>query len=546
MFVLAGSLAAPGIAATPSPPGPSSVFSYTGAEQIYTVPPAVTVVQVEAIGGAGQTASVQPGPGDGLDLSAALPVTPGEKLFVEVGALGGVSSFGGGGPGGGGATGGAGGGASDVRTCSLTAVTCPGGITSTASRLLVAGGGGGSGGVPLASSIDYGSTCGGDTGGGSGGPSFQSDFMHIPVTGGTVLSGEPDIVQVGTAPGDTVATGGGATAPGAGGTVSDCKGGVPARSYASSAPGGSGSGPIGGGGGIGPGGGGGGGGGGYFGGGGGPSGQDQTAGPHVGSVSSGSGGAAGSSFWATQATGAISYGNTSAPTTPTQVTITPLVDIRVPAPGAHYTRGQVVRAVYGCLHTCENATVMPGSPIDTKTVGTHTFQVGDQMESFPVAMSTIRYTVVAGSSVSVKITAATVGHGGARFHFRADPSKGASFQCALAAKSQKPVYAHCTSRRRNTSKLPHTDLVHLLRAGDRLRPSVAAGDAQVHDRLSGPRARYRTQGCCAGPRRAAKLYPARGARPRTWSAMRSGATCKTGVRSRSPSRSRDFSYARRW
>ena len=42
---------------------------------------------------------------------------------------------------------GSGGGASDVRTCSELAASCPGGGTSTGSRLIVAAGGGGVGGT---------------------------------------------------------------------------------------------------------------------------------------------------------------------------------------------------------------------------------------------------------------------------------------------------------------------------------------------------------------------------------------------------------------
>jgi hypothetical protein len=132
-------LAVGALAATPAlaASGASETFSSTGAEQTFTVPFGVTSVHVRAIGEAGEEGesfeSISKG-GDGAIASASLPVTPGEKLFVEVAAL----SFNGGGypaPGGG-----IGGGASDVRTISSSEPE------TLESRLLVAAGGGGGGG----------------------------------------------------------------------------------------------------------------------------------------------------------------------------------------------------------------------------------------------------------------------------------------------------------------------------------------------------------------------------------------------------------------
>ena len=319
--LVGGSSASLTLAASTPPAVPAvQHFSFTGGEQTYTVPANVTMVQVEAIGGGGQAGAIQPGPGGGFDLSVGLPVTAGQTLYAEVGAPGGSGSFGGGGAGGAGAgNGGAGGGASDLRACSITATSCSGAANSAASRLVVAGGGGGGGGEPT--SFDYGSPCGINAGGGSAAPAYLSDFVPIKVSGGTAFAGANDNIQTGTASGDTQAQGGSSTAAGGGGTIANCSGGVPLRTYEFSVAGGNASGPDGGAGGSGTGAGGGGGGGGYFGGGGGPSGQVQTAGPHVGSVSGASGGAAGSSFYSSQATGQIDYigAGSSAPS----VTITP-------------------------------------------------------------------------------------------------------------------------------------------------------------------------------------------------------------------------------
>jgi hypothetical protein len=133
----AGALAA-GPAAAAAPAKVVEDFASTGAEQAFTVPAGVTSIRVRATGQSGEQGVNFFGPaapgGSAAIVSAALPVTPGELLYVEVGAAG----FNGGGfPREGG---GAGGGASDVRTVSV------GAAGTLESRLLVAGGGGGGGG----------------------------------------------------------------------------------------------------------------------------------------------------------------------------------------------------------------------------------------------------------------------------------------------------------------------------------------------------------------------------------------------------------------
>ena len=148
-------------------------YPYTGSEQTFTVPSGVDSVQVDAVGAAGGGKGATPGGAPAI-ATAAVPVRPGEVLYVEVGGAGqqvpgpgpGGWNGGGNGPGGGGG----GGGASDVRTVPCVTV-CPGNAASLGSRLVVAAGGGGAGTGPLPGAGGAADRAGGDaTGsGGSGG-----------------------------------------------------------------------------------------------------------------------------------------------------------------------------------------------------------------------------------------------------------------------------------------------------------------------------------------------------------------------------------------
>ena len=124
-------------------------FGYTGAEQTFTVPAGVTTIDVLAVGGSGGSAGGTGGGagGTGAQASAALPVIPGQTLYVEVGSNGqdasptaSLGGFNGGGNAG--DQGGGGGGASDVRFHPRPAGDSP---FSLNSRLIVAAGGGGGG-----------------------------------------------------------------------------------------------------------------------------------------------------------------------------------------------------------------------------------------------------------------------------------------------------------------------------------------------------------------------------------------------------------------
>jgi hypothetical protein len=132
-------LALPGLASAKT-----TVFSYTGSEQTYTVPSGITQVYVTAIGarGGGPTTGFGTA-GRGERASRVLGVTPGQTLYVEVGGIGGLPDAGWNGGGAGGTNNGAmtwgGGGASDVRTSPRSD-----GDSSLGTRKIVAGGGGGS------------------------------------------------------------------------------------------------------------------------------------------------------------------------------------------------------------------------------------------------------------------------------------------------------------------------------------------------------------------------------------------------------------------
>ncbi len=122
----------------------AALFTYGGAEQTYTVPSGVTAVHVVAVGGTGGSGvwgDLTNEGGAGGVVTADVPVSPGETLYVEVGGNGASGGFNGGGASGDTPFAGNGGGASDVRTVSRTTPIS----ASADSRLLVAAGGGGAG-----------------------------------------------------------------------------------------------------------------------------------------------------------------------------------------------------------------------------------------------------------------------------------------------------------------------------------------------------------------------------------------------------------------
>jgi hypothetical protein len=146
--VLSGCAGRSGNGAVPTISAPNSLsghqtFKYTGKEQTFNVPSNVMELRVIALGANGSS-QYDDHFGFGARVSAVIPVSPGEKLYIFVGANAseGNGGFNGGANGGtdnccaGQGGGGGGGGASDVRV----------GGTSLGDRILVAAGGGGEGG----------------------------------------------------------------------------------------------------------------------------------------------------------------------------------------------------------------------------------------------------------------------------------------------------------------------------------------------------------------------------------------------------------------
>ena len=80
----------------------------------------------------------------------------------------------------------------------------------------------------------------------------------------------------------------------------------------------------------------------------------------------------------------------------------PSAQISSPANGATYSQGQVIDAAYDCAEGARGpgvascaGTVAAGQPIDTSTLGTHSFTVTASSQDGQTAATTIHYTVTA-------------------------------------------------------------------------------------------------------------------------------------------------------
>jgi hypothetical protein len=324
----------------------TTTFLFTGAEQTFKVPGGVTSVHVVVVGGAG-------GAGGGSGGAAAQVtadlngLTPGQTLYVEVGGIGDDSGAGGAGGFNGGATGaggaGGGGGASDVRTSPRVAGLSP------ETRLIVAAGGGGGGGT-------------GNTAGGAGGAAGSG----------------------GEEGGEGSGNLGGGAGTGAAGGVGGFGNGSSGLEGQRGLGGSGGSGEIGVNGG-------GGGGGGYFGGGGGG-----------GGISfGGGGGGGGSSLVPPLGIPALASPAAEPKIEITYTLVPPSIELISPTEGATYVQGQVVNAVYFCIppegtsvSTCAGPAAN-GSPLDTATLGEHTFKVFAEDADGGTEAESAKYTVVA-------------------------------------------------------------------------------------------------------------------------------------------------------
>ena len=315
---------------------------------------AVTVTVVGAQGSAGYATSDVPG-GLGATASGTVSVTPGGTLYAEVDALGGD----GGRDNSGFLLGGPGGGESDLRTCPASGACASG--TTLGSRLLVAAGGGGS---AIVAGPDYGGGVGGNAGTTGAGANGQDGGPPRAGTGGTgATQSSPGIGGTGYSGGSN----GGDGAFGSGGA------GGGSNEHAGSAAGGGGAG--------------------WYGGGGGGGAQHGTA----------AGGGGGSSHAAASVSGA-SFSQAAAGQAPS-VSLryaVPTASITTPADGASYAHGQQVTSSFTCadvpggpgISSCVDQNGNPsGSPVDTSTLGSHTFTVTATSQDGLTGTASVTYTV---------------------------------------------------------------------------------------------------------------------------------------------------------
>jgi hypothetical protein len=158
------------------PPPGSATFTYTGSEQLFTVPAGVVAITIDATGAAGGKGSgaeeLGPARSMGGRTTATVSVAPGRLLTVRVGGSGqdGRSPSTAGGFNGGGASagnGGGGGGASSVRDGSIPLVIAGGGGGGGGSIDVLGGVGGAGGGLTAAAGESAGLVGGGGGGGGT-------------------------------------------------------------------------------------------------------------------------------------------------------------------------------------------------------------------------------------------------------------------------------------------------------------------------------------------------------------------------------------------
>jgi hypothetical protein len=371
-----------GTGGTVSRAGTTATCDYPSVgETSFTVPAGVTSLDVIAIGAPGADGTAgdgfggTPGTGGrGARVTTTLDVTPGQTLYIEVGAAGAVgpedciSGKRDGGPGGangGGAGGpgrcfgyggGGGGGASDVRTTPASS----GGLTGLPGdpRLVVAGGGGGGG-----SSLSNTAGNGGDAGGAGTGAGAGGDCGTSAADGGT---------------------GGIGAGGGAGGA---CLGPETGQ------PGAPGDGGTGGNGFLANSGGAGGGGGGYIGGGGGAA---YTA------LGLANGGGGGSSFGPAGTTYASAGAGVPASVTLSFEVPPPTVAIAAPVDGQSFTFAAAATTAFSCtesaagtgIASCLDGDGRPsGAALDTWTLGAHTLVVTATSSDGRTATRSVSYTV---------------------------------------------------------------------------------------------------------------------------------------------------------
>jgi len=126
-----------------------------------------------------------------------------------------------------------------------------------------------------------------------------------------------------------------------------------------------------------------------------------------------------------------SIGTTTQRTVVYTVVPPPAATITIPANGGAYTEGQALSATYGCAASTSGApscagTLPSGSPLDTTTLGTHSFSVTATDANGVATTATASYTIVAPPLVTITLPANGASYAIGR-HARA------SFGCAASA-----------------------------------------------------------------------------------------------------------------
>ena len=130
-------------------------------------------------------------------------------------------------------------------------------------------------------------------------------------------------------------------------------------------------------------------------------------------------------------TAADSIGTTTQRTVAYTVVPPPAATITIPANGDAYTEGQALSATYGCTASTSGApscagTLPSGSPLDTATLGAHSFRVTATDTNGVATTTTTSYTIVAPPRVTITLPANGASYAIGR-HARA------SFGCAASA-----------------------------------------------------------------------------------------------------------------
>jgi hypothetical protein len=159
----------------------------------------------------------------------------------------------------------------------------------------------------------------------------------------------------------------------------------------------------------------------------------------------------------------------------------PIAAITSPSSGATFTQGAVVKAAYTCVEagltsliaSCSGP-VTSGSPIDTKSPGSHTFSVTAIDDQGQVVATAVQYTVKLPPPPNTKITHHHVSGDTVTLTFKGTGGSGARhFMCRIGGRSSK--FKRCASPKSYThlSKGRHTIAVKAVDSIGQADPSPA-------------------------------------------------------------------------